>query len=347
MTANVIELNVPSPVRRLLVQGARELWVKDDGRICSEYGGNKPRKLQHLLDRARSRHATRLVTVGALGSHHVLATGLLGRRVGLPTVAITLPRPYGLHAEQTTRQILNAGVELIPLGNPWDLRGLLTRLWRRGDHWIPAGGSNGLGALGYFDAAGELKRQIGEQQIPEPDVVVVALGSGGTAAGLIAGFHHYGIGSHLIAVPVLKLPLAGSVVRFLARAAMRRSNSPPPTDFCSRFDIDAAWIGRGYGHPTTAGELAIGQAESLGLQLEPTYTAKAFACALAWLRGSKDQSNVSSHAKDRRCHRSSSSSSRESVRILFWSTISAVSLATSVDDAATLPQELNQLFRKS
>src|SRR5205807_9213525 len=51
---------------------------------------------------------------------------------------------------------------------------------------------------------------------------------------------------------------------------------PRPT----RLDIDRHWLGPGYGHPTRAGDEATRVAADLGLTLEPTYTAKAFAAAL-------------------------------------------------------------------
>ena len=44
--------------------------------------------------------------------------------------------------------------------------------------------------------------------------------------------------------------------------------------------IDRGYIGAGYGHPTPAGDRAIDAASSVGLCLDPTYTAKAFAAAL-------------------------------------------------------------------
>ncbi len=44
-----LALNLPTPVRLLRAESNRELWVKDDGKIESDYGGNKPRKLAYLL----------------------------------------------------------------------------------------------------------------------------------------------------------------------------------------------------------------------------------------------------------------------------------------------------------
>jgi D-cysteine desulfhydrase len=323
MQLDPFELKVPSPVRRLMVEGSRELWLKDDSLVCPIYGGNKPRKLVRLLSDAIRLGARRLVTVGALGSHHVLATGLLGRHVGLPTTAVALPRPYSEHAEQTAIDTLAAGVELVPLGSPIDLARLLPHLWRRGDYWVAPGGSNARGALGYVDAVSELKLQIQQRQLPQPDFIVVALGSGGTAAGLLAGITRERLATRLVAVSVLHIPLARRLVLTLARGALREGGGTLP-DFSSQLTVDNTWIGKGYGHSTAAGELAMAEASSLGLSLEATYTAKSFASALSLYRATAD-----------------------SERILFWSTFSAVSLARTTSCAVTLPSALKRLFRST
>jgi 1-aminocyclopropane-1-carboxylate deaminase/D-cysteine desulfhydrase-like pyridoxal-dependent ACC family enzyme len=44
--------------------------------------------------------------------------------------------------------------------------------------------------------------------------------------------------------------------------------------------IEAGYFGPGYGYPTDEGARATERAAGYGLELEPTYTAKAFACAL-------------------------------------------------------------------
>ena len=74
----------PTPIERFaqLDRGRAALWIKRDDLTHPEYGGNKVRKLEHSLAVARKRGANRIVTVGAVGSHHVLATAFFGRRAG-------------------------------------------------------------------------------------------------------------------------------------------------------------------------------------------------------------------------------------------------------------------------
>jgi D-cysteine desulfhydrase len=329
----------------LLGEGGRELWVKDDGAVCVDYGGNKPRKLIRLLEQAQQKNARRLITVGAVGSHHVLATGILGRKLGFETTAISLPRPYSSHAEQTTQRSLSAGVELLSALSLGDAIPILRALLRRGNYWVPPGGSNARGTLGYLDALLELEGQIRNGELPEPDVIYVALGSGGTAAGLLAGLTISSLRSRLIAIPVLNLPAPRLLVESLAKRALRLSGHPIPSNLSERLELDARWIGEGYGKTTLAGETAIGIAEKCGLSLESTYTGKAFAAALGWLSGPVDRGNVSTRPNEPFASDSKGTPSGVIRHALFWSTISTTKDSPTDNRAVTLSPAITRLLR--
>ena len=64
-----------------------EVWVKRDDQTHPRYGGNKVRKLAPLLADARARGVTHVLTLGAAGSHHVLATAVHGGAMGLTVEA--------------------------------------------------------------------------------------------------------------------------------------------------------------------------------------------------------------------------------------------------------------------
>ena len=92
----------------------------------------------------------------------------------------------------------------------------------KGSYYIPAGGSNELGAGGYVEAARELAAQVRAGVMPEPDLIVVALGTGGTAAGLLAGLALEGMRTRVLAVTVADPPwLVERLVRSLARKCAR------------------------------------------------------------------------------------------------------------------------------
>jgi 1-aminocyclopropane-1-carboxylate deaminase/D-cysteine desulfhydrase-like pyridoxal-dependent ACC family enzyme len=280
----------PTPVERIDVLGATgtELWVKRDDRTHDVYGGNKVRKLEWLLADARARGARRLVTVGAAGSHHVLATTYFGRREGFEVEAVLVPQPRTDHVVEVLRAGVALGLHAIPVQS-WASAAwaMATRMATTGKdtRLITVGGSSVVGAMGYVAAARELAAQVRAGVMPEPDVCIVALGSGGTAAGLASGLAAERMKTRVVGVCVSEPPWALRIAsRRLARACARRipfeegSTSPP------RLDMDTRFLGRGYGHSTAEGDEATQIARASGLVLDPTYTAKAFASALWHVR---------------------------------------------------------------
>jgi 1-aminocyclopropane-1-carboxylate deaminase/D-cysteine desulfhydrase-like pyridoxal-dependent ACC family enzyme len=259
------------------------LWIKRDDKTGVLYGGNKIRKLEHLLDDARRRGATRLVTLGAVGSHHVLATTIYGAQAGFAVEAVLVPQPRTDHVVANVRAGLAHGLRAVPAGSyamvPFRI---IPRLLAAGAYRIDLGGSSVTGSMGYVDAARELAAQVRAGAMPEPDLIVVALGSGGTAAGLAAGLELEGLASRVVGVCVSKPAwLLGWMARSLARACVRRAGGRTTSRaIADRLVIDGRYIGRGYGHPTEKGARAMEAAARVGIALDPTYTAKAFAAAL-------------------------------------------------------------------
>jgi D-cysteine desulfhydrase len=152
---------------------------------------------------------------------------------------------------------------------------------------IPPGGSNPLGAVGYVAAAFELADQIARDEVPEPSHVVVALGSGGTSAGLLAGLRLAGLRSRLVCVLVSDVApmtarrvvrLARRTLGLLRRHGVDRAGAQPAA---GDFDVERGWLGAGYGHATSAGERATRLlAERGAVRLDPVYTSKAVAATL-------------------------------------------------------------------
>jgi 1-aminocyclopropane-1-carboxylate deaminase/D-cysteine desulfhydrase-like pyridoxal-dependent ACC family enzyme len=286
----------PTPVERVapLATDRVDFWVKRDDGTNPEYGGNKVRKLEHLLARAVARGARRVVTVGAAGSHHVLATTLFGRKLGLEVEAILVAQPRTEHAVDVLRAGVAAGLRAIPAGSWAAVPFAVASRMRPGTAFVPVGGSNVVGSMGYVEAARELAAQVRAGELPEPEVCVVALGSGGTAAGLVAGFAAEGLATRVVGVCV-------AAPRWLVRASTRRlvaaclravrpragATGESPRASIERLVIDERFLGAGYGHPTELGVAATRVAADAGLSLDPTYTAKAFAGALWYARAER------------------------------------------------------------
>ncbi len=289
----------PTPVFALDAPGFAPggLWVKDDARSCPLHGGNKPRKLEFIIGRALARGSRRLVTTGAIGTHHGLATTILGRSVGLATTLVLVPQPITPEVQASFDLDLAWGAEVLRAsgvaGAALQVMRALARSQLRGErpHLVWTGGSTALGNLGFVSAALELAEQIAAGELPEPAEISVALGSGGTTAGLVLGLRLAGLSTPVRGVLVSDItpPSARSLARSAnATLSLMRAIDPTIPDrpvSPSDFVIDTSELGPGYGHATAHSEAALETATELGLRLEGTYTAKCFASVLARAEG--------------------------------------------------------------
>jgi len=285
---------LPTPVEPFALEGAPtgRLFIKRDDRSCSLYGGNKPRKLEFVIGAALARGARRLVTSGALGTHHGLATTILGRDAGLATTLILVPQPIDDAVRHSLSLLTAYGADLVYGSGVTSaaLRGaaVLAGSALRGERpfLIPTGGSSTLGNLGFVAAGFELGEQVRRGAMPEPAEIWVPVGSGGTLAGLVSGLRLAGMSTRVVGVLVTDI-LAPSPRR-LARAAtatlrrLRKLGAAPPDLRISTSDFDLVrdQLGPGYGAPTAAGAEAIARAARCGVQLEMTYTGKTLAALL-------------------------------------------------------------------
>lgn len=276
----------PTPVE----VGPMGISIKRDDLTSDLYGGNKVRKLELLLAAAREAGKTRLLTVGAVGSHQVVACAVYGAREGFRVDAVLVPQPASPHAELNLRVALAHGLRATACP-AWSLAPpYIASRWGGDAYFVPLGGSNALGSLGFIDAAEELAAQVRAGQLPEPEVVVVALGSGGTAAGLAVGFEQAGLRTRVLGVAVAPpTPVVRHLARRLAQKTAALAGLPVAVGVraAKRIDVEGQWMGRGYGHATEAGAAATEVARQAGLTLDPTYTAKAFAAALGRARTGK------------------------------------------------------------
>jgi 1-aminocyclopropane-1-carboxylate deaminase/D-cysteine desulfhydrase-like pyridoxal-dependent ACC family enzyme len=272
----------PTPVERLdaLSTAASTLWVKHDDASHALYGGNKVRKLEYLIGEARARGASRILTIGAAGSHHVLATVLHGRNAGLRVAAVLVAQPVTPGVTNNLRAGLAAGLEPYPAESYAGVPRAVARAWKRGDYLVPPGGSSVAGSAGYIDAAAEIAEAVRTRSIPDPDAIVVALGSGGTAAGLLVGAIQHGLRATIVGVHVVDPAVTSTASAMLLARRLAARVGVPTTGLTRRFETDSSKLGKGYGHETVWGDRAIERAARCGLRLDATYTAKAFAHAL-------------------------------------------------------------------
>ena len=132
---------------------------------------------------------------------------------------------------------------------------------------VPFGGSSSFAARAYMDCADELTGQV-----PDADHVVVAVGSGGTMAGLVAGLGaRRVVGVHTGAVPDP-----------VATVADLLSGIPDRHQDAQGLQIATDQVGDGYASiPAATLDAILLTARTEGIFLDPTYTGRAMAGLIA------------------------------------------------------------------
>jgi D-cysteine desulfhydrase/L-cysteate sulfo-lyase len=263
------------------------LYIKRDDCTGLAGGGNKTRKLEYLLSDARQQGADTLVTIGGLQSNHARQTAAAASKFGfdcelvLDDVAGTPKTYYYNSGNLFLDDLLGARIHRLEATEDSDdyCEHLIKKLISEGrkPYLIPVGGSNAIGSLGYVRCADEILQQIDSQDITL-DQVVLASGSAGTQAGLLAG---------LIAAD-MELPVLGITVSRnsedqtrLVDALLRQTLVQldlDPDKAVGRVVTNDNYFGEGYGIPTEAMIIAVKRCATLeGLLLDPVYTGKAMA----------------------------------------------------------------------
>ncbi|MGK2956510.1 MAG: 1-aminocyclopropane-1-carboxylate deaminase/D-cysteine desulfhydrase [Solirubrobacterales bacterium] len=277
----------PTPLRPLpgLTDGPAEIWLKDESTFGNGgWGGNKVRKLEWLIPEAKRRGKSTILTVGGIGTNWGLACTLYGREHGLNTVLALIDQPVDDHVREQMMRLKSSGAEIhFTHTKARTVAEVIWQMARHRPYYLPAGGSNAIGTVGYVEVALELARQIKQGEIKEPSCIVTAVGSGGTAAGLTLGLALAGLRTKVVAVVVndtLRLDrttligLAGKCESLLRK----RGANLPKMDLSETLIVVEDQLGPGYGHPTKAARRAQDlSAERAGLDLDPVYTAKAMA----------------------------------------------------------------------
>jgi D-cysteine desulfhydrase len=284
--------DLPTPVAELPLStglGQRLISIKYDDRTGQIYGGNKVRKLEYHLQRARSRNAQRIATFGTVASNHALATSLYAKAMGLGCTCLLFHQSRTPNASRILNMHLQNETELVAFGGKREQQVSTMRRYLRNRHiWvIPAGGSSWLGVVGFVNAALELAAQIASGEINAPDRLYVANGTMGTAAGLALGLALAELPIEIHAVRVTHDFVANpsAMKRLMVKTAtlLNRLDASIPADLADRTRINFRddFFAGGYAHSNDETASAVNIAhKQLKLALETTYTGKAMAALL-------------------------------------------------------------------
>jgi D-cysteine desulfhydrase family pyridoxal phosphate-dependent enzyme len=292
--ANVARIGLavlPTPLddapRLTAALGGPRILVKRDDLTGLALGGNKARKLELLAAQARDEHADILVTGGGLQSNHARLTAAAANRLGIDChLVLAGPEPTASSGNLLLDRLLGATLEFGASSQYNRLEQAIVdasaRLASQGRRpfAIPIGGASVTGVIAYADAVDELRAQLERTEVATPDWIVVADGSGGTHAGIIAGLVDAAIG--VIGVDVGTRPDLDDAVARLASEAATMSGRDQPT---AEVIVDHDHVGAGYGEPSAAAVEAMTiAARTESLVLDPVYTSKAMAALVARVR---------------------------------------------------------------
>jgi len=280
----------PTPLEPMLRLGEHvggpNFWIKRDDCTGLATGGNKTRKLEFLMGAALAENADIVVTQGAVQSNHVRQTAAAAARCGIDCHGLLERRvPHAANTYESTGNVFldrmfGATLEFRETGLDMNAEAQAAaeklRASGRRPYFIPGGGSNETGALGYVLCAQELLAQADEMGI-RIDWLVLGTGSTGTQAGLVAGLCALDSSVPVMGISVRqkKDPQIAAVHALAERTAKHMGASGVPA---SKVLVDDGYVGEGYGIPARSTLDAIMLAAKLeGILLDPVYSGKGFA----------------------------------------------------------------------
>ncbi|HIN39044.1 MAG TPA: pyridoxal-phosphate dependent enzyme [Flavobacteriales bacterium] len=335
---------LPTPIKKLSNLGAHlslnNLYIKEDDKSGEPYGGNKVRKLEFLIGEALAIGVRAVITFGYAGSNHATATAVHAKNAGLQCITALLPQHNAEYLRNNLLMSYAHGAELHHYQTGINLRlntfFNLLKYRIKNNHlpyWIPPGGSSPTGIIGFVNAAFELKEQIDQGLINEPDLLYVASGSLGTSVGLTLGFSVLNLKTKVVAIRVIDSSFVNRKrfeAYYKATEKLLRKYAPsfPRTDFRqANFEIRDEFYGGEYALPTENSIAALNlMKEKENIILDPTYSAKALGALIS--------DNENGHDKEK--------------TILFWNTYNSQELSpfTSQISYHSLPRSLHPYFEK-
>ncbi|MGE0434296.1 MAG: 1-aminocyclopropane-1-carboxylate deaminase/D-cysteine desulfhydrase [Planctomycetota bacterium] len=275
------------------------VWIKRDDLTGLLLSGNKVRKLEYALAEARSAGATHVVTCGGLQSNHCRATAVCCAALGMQAVLLLRMDDPDVEPELQGNVLIDrlVGARVVRFArSQWPERNAIMQAVAdelSGDghtpYIVPEGASNAVGALGYVNCVREIGLQLAETVGDGFDTIVVACGSGGTAAGLDLGLALYPhVARKLRALAVCDdVDYFRQVCTNIYQAAVARLGLGGEDGLRDApvVDLDDRFIGAGYAipYPAMMADLAA-LARATGIVLDPVYSGKAWHGMLQTLR---------------------------------------------------------------
>ena len=292
----------PTPIEHLKniseYLGGPNIFIKRDDCTGLATGGNKTRKLEFLIPDAIKNKAELVVTVGAVQSNHARQTAAACTLVGLKCLIIfeqrlkDAPQAYMKSGNVFLDKLFGADIKLCPKDEDVSeyTEKIIKDIKSKGTnvYFIPGGGSNAVGALGYVECLNEIIKENNKYNFTQ---IVHATGSSGTQAGLLAGKKYFNC----------NIPVTGICVRHKKDIQInkvyeeaKKACEKLQCEILNKSDVIVydEYIGSGYGEPTEGMvEATKLLAKKEAILLDPVYTGKGFAGLIGLIRKKKFSKN--------------------------------------------------------
>jgi len=261
-----------------------EIFIKRDDCSGLATGGNKTRKLEFIMSDALNSKADLIITVGAIQSNHARQTAASCAILGIKCLIVleqkvaNATEAYMNSGNVFLNQLFDAEMVLCPIGKDVEEYALKIMDKKRNEgknpYFIPVGGSNHLGGLGYIECMREIKEYDKDGLFTH---IVLATGSGGTQAGLVAGKNIYKSKAQIIGISIKDNK------NYQEEKVFKLTNNSCDyvgEDHVGRNEVIAfdGYVGDGYAIPTEGMISAVKlMARKEAILLDPVYTGKAFA----------------------------------------------------------------------
>ena len=280
-------LHLPTPLERLSNVSddlGINLYCKRDDLTNLATGGNKLRKLEYFLKDALDSGATMLITEGGAQTNHGRLTAAVAAKYGLRSAIITEDEyPGEISANLLLDGMLGCDVYFVQ-DMESGRQAVIDKYTALGEkvYYVPMGGSNELGILGYMECAMELDAQAKELGISDAQVYVT-IGSMGTYLGMLLGLAECGSSLELIGINVLPYDGSGTLTDNLRGSLQDYYNRI--CSFYGRdwgltaedFRIETGYIHGAYNNPVEeVRDVMYYLARKEAIIIDPCYTGKTF-----------------------------------------------------------------------
>ena len=292
----------PTPIEHLKnitkYLGGPNIFIKRDDCTGLATGGNKTRKLEFLIPDAIKNKAELVVTVGAVQSNHARQTAAACTLMGLKCLIIfeqrlkDAPEAYKKSGNVFLDKLFGADIKICPQNEDVTkyTEKIIKDMKSKGTnvYFIPGGGSNAVGALGYVECLNEIIKENNKYNFTQ---IVHATGSSGTQAGLLAGKKYFNC----------NIPITGICVRHKKDIQIdkvyteaKKACEKLQCEILDKSDVIVydEYIGSGYGEPTEGMvEATKLLAKKEAILLDPVYSGKGFAGLIGLIKNKKFTKN--------------------------------------------------------